>query len=78
MIKDEIKTEDNVSALSDDTLSEDRQDSRNKAVDILTLRRTAGEVKRHKIIVRIISILLVILISLVAIAYAVSYFVLWV
>lgn len=74
MIKDEIKTEDNVSAISEDALSEERQDSRSKAVDILTLRRTAGEVKRHKIIVRVISILLVILISLVAIAYAVSYF----
>lgn len=74
MTQEEIKTEDNASTITEDTLPDEIQDSRNKAVDILTLRRTAGEVKRHKIIVRIISILLIILISLVAIAYAVSYF----
>lgn len=74
MTNNEIKTEENASEPSDIAYSEDQQDSRNKAVDILTLRRTAGEVKRHKVIVRVISILLVVLIALVAIAYAVSYF----
>ena len=47
---------------------------RNTSVDILTLRRTAGEVKRHKVITRAISILIIILVALVAAAYAVSYF----
>ena len=74
MTNNEIKTEKNASEPSDIAYSEDQQDNRNKAVDILTLRRTAGEVKRHKVIVRVISILLVVLIALVAIAYAVSYF----
>lgn len=67
MIKDRIETED----LADE---EEYSDSRSKAADILTLRRTAGEVKRHKVIVRILSILLIILTAIVAIAYAVSYF----
>ncbi len=70
MTNNEIKTEENASESSDIAYSEDQQDSRNKAVDILTLRRTAGEVKRHKVIVRVISILLVVLIALVAIAYS--------
>lgn len=65
MKKDKTKTDDGTEVVKDD---------RNKAVDILTLRRTAGEVKRHKIIVRIISILVIVLIALVAVAYAVSYF----
>lgn len=65
MKKDKTKTGDGTEVVKDD---------RNKAVDILTLRRTAGEVKRHKIIVRIISILVIVLIALVAVAYAVSYF----
>ena len=71
MTKDEIKTEENV---SEETNSDSKRDSRSKAVDILTLRRTAGEVKRHKVIVRIISILLIILTAIIAVAYAVSYF----
>ncbi|MGN1090452.1 MAG: hypothetical protein ACI4Q6_08630 [Huintestinicola sp.] len=69
MTKDEIREED---ALSDDMA--DEQDGRNKAVDIITLRRTAGEAKRHKVIMRVISVLLVVLIALVAAAYALSYF----
>ena len=71
MTKNEIKTGDNT---ADETFSDIERDSRSKAADILTLRRTAGEVKRHKVIVRIISILLIILSAIVAIAYAVSYF----
>jgi hypothetical protein len=42
--------------------------------DVLTLRRTAREVKRHQVIMRVLSVLVVILILLVAAAYAVSYF----
>lgn len=49
-------------------------EERNAAVDILTLRRTAGEVRRHKVITRAISILIIILVALVAGAYAISYF----
>lgn len=78
MTKDEIKTEDSASGavgnINKERSAENDRNSRNKTVDVLTLRRTAGEVKRHKVIVRIISILLVVLIALVAIAYAVSYF----
>lgn len=58
----------------EDIDDEDYSDGRNKAVDILTLRRTAGEVKRHKIIVRIISVLLIVLTAIVAVTYAISYF----
>ncbi|MGN1421791.1 MAG: hypothetical protein ACI4XA_00285 [Oscillospiraceae bacterium] len=54
--------------------SEAEKDERSRAADILTLRRTAREVKRHKVIVRIVSILVIILVALVAMAYAVSYF----
>lgn len=65
MTKDEIKTEESAEEVKND---------RSKAADILTLRRTAKEVRRHKVIMRIISVLLIVLIALVAIAYAVSYF----
>lgn len=69
MTKDEIREED---ALSDDIA--DEQDGRNKSAEIITLRRTAAEAKRHKVIMRVISVLLVVLIALVAAAYALSYF----
>lgn len=72
MTKDEIKTVDNADPA--DTYTETEQDSRNRAADILTLRRTAAEARRHNVVVRVISVLLVVLIALVAIAYAVSYF----
>lgn len=54
---------------SDETVKE-----RNKSMDLLTLRRTAGEVRRHKVITRAVSILIVILVAIVAAAYGVSYF----
>lgn len=69
MTKDEIREED---TLSDDMA--DEQDGRNKSAEIITLRRTAAEAKRHKVIMRVISVLLVVLIALVAAAYALSYF----
>lgn len=45
-----------------------------KIRDVLELRRTAKEVKRHTVIMRILGIIVIILMALVAIAYAVSYF----
>jgi hypothetical protein len=45
-----------------------------KIKDIVALRRTAGEVKRHSIVTRILALLVVILITIIAIAYAISYF----
>ena len=68
----ELETKNDESAA--DAKAEPVRDDRSKAVDIITLRRTAGEVKRHKVIVRIISILVIVLIALVAMTYAVSYF----
>lgn len=66
----ETREEETTAGKKDEAGREDR----NKAVDILTLRCTAGEVKRHKVIVRVISILVIILIALVAMTYAISYF----
>ena len=71
--KDNINGVDGVTDENENPLDEE-QSAHNKAADILTLRRTAKEVKRHKVIVRIISILIVILVALVAIGYAASYF----
>lgn len=45
-----------------------------KIKDIVALRRTAGEVKRHVIVTRILALLIVILITIIAVAYAISYF----
>lgn len=70
----ETRTEENAAETGEGKKAEGGRKERNKAADILTLRRTAGEVKRHKVIVRIISILVIILIALVAMTYAVSYF----
>lgn len=49
-------------------------DKEGKIKDIVELRRTAGEVKKHVLVTRIMALLVVILIAIVAIAYAVSYF----
>ena len=45
-----------------------------KIRDVLELRRTAKEVKRHVVIMRVLGLLVIILIAIVAIAYAISYF----
>lgn len=45
-----------------------------KVIDVLELRRTAKEVKRHVIVMRILALLVVILVLIVAAAYAISYF----
>ena len=49
-------------------------DKRSKVKDIAGLRRTAKEVKKHVFVTRILSLLIVILIAIIAIAYAISYF----
>ncbi len=45
-----------------------------KFKDIVELRRTAKEVKRHVVVTRVLALLVIILIALVAVAYAISYF----
>ena len=45
-----------------------------KVIDVLELRRTAKEVKRHVILMRILALLVIILVLIIAIAYAISYF----
>ncbi|MCR5718534.1 MAG: hypothetical protein K6F80_05815 [Oscillospiraceae bacterium] len=45
-----------------------------KVRDILTLRRMSKEVKRYVVIQRILGLLAIILIAVVAVAYAISYF----
>lgn len=45
-----------------------------KFKDIVELRRSAKEVKRHVVVTRMLALIAVILIALVAIAYAISYF----
>ena len=45
-----------------------------KIVDVLELRRKSKEVKRYAVITRILALLVIILIAIVAIAYAISYF----
>ncbi len=45
-----------------------------KVRDIAQLRRMSGEVKRYVILTRILGLLAIILIAIVAIAYAISYF----
>ena len=45
-----------------------------KVIDVLELRRTAKEVKRHTVLMRVLGLLAIILILIVAIAYGISYF----
>lgn len=45
-----------------------------KLRDVLELRRTAKEVKRHVIMMRVLGLLAIILIAIVSVAYAISYF----
>ena len=52
----------------------DLRDPESKLRDVLVLRRTAKEVKRYTVIMRVLSLLVVLLVAIVAIAYAVSYF----
>lgn len=49
-------------------------DNGGKIKDVVRLRRTAKEVKKHAFVMRMMALLIIILIALVAIAYAVSYF----
>ncbi|MBQ3968341.1 MAG: hypothetical protein II688_06615 [Lachnospiraceae bacterium] len=45
-----------------------------KIKDIVELRRTAGEVKKHVVITRIMGLLVIILIAIISVAYVISYF----
>lgn len=45
-----------------------------KIRDVLELRRTAKEVKRHVVVMRVLGLLVIILVAIVSIAYAISYF----
>lgn len=45
-----------------------------KVRDVLELRRTAKEVKRHVVIMRVLGLLVIILVAILSIAYAISYF----
>ena len=47
---------------------------KNKAKDVTGLRRSAKEVKKYVFVTRILSLLIIILVAIVAIAYAISYF----
>ncbi len=49
-------------------------ENENKVKDIAQLRRSAGEAKRYFIITRVIGLLIIILVAIIAIAYAISYF----
>ena len=51
-----------------------KENNNTKVIDVLELRRTAKEVKRHVILMRILALRVIILILIVAIAYAISYF----
>ncbi len=56
-------------------MSDKKQEPRSgKMVDVLELRRSAKEVKRYVIITRILGLLVIILVAIIAIAYAISYF----
>ena len=45
-----------------------------KIRNVLELRRTAKEVKRHVIVMRILGLLLIILVAITSVVYAISYF----
>ena len=45
-----------------------------KVIDVLSLRRTAKEAKRYTVVIRVLGLLVIILIAVIAIAYAISYF----
>lgn len=51
-----------------------KQDNNTRVVDTLALRRTAKEAKRYAVVMRMLKILAIILVAIVAAAYAVSYF----
>ncbi len=56
-------------------MSAKKQEARpDKTVDVLALRRSAKEVKRYAIITRVLALLIIILVAIIAIAYAISYF----
>lgn len=51
-----------------------KKDNKDTVKDVVRLRRTAGEVKKYALLTRGLSLLVIILIALIAIAYAIAYF----
>ncbi len=45
-----------------------------RVIDVLELRRTAKETKRHVVVMRVLGLLVILLVAVIAIAYAISYF----
>ena len=45
-----------------------------KVIDVLTLRRTAKETKRHVVVMMVLGVLVILLVAVIAVAYAISYF----
>lgn len=73
MLKKKDKVKD-LAETSADTATVEEISAKADMTDVMTLRRTAKEVKKYKIIMRIMSVLVIVLVALVAIAYAISYF----
>ena len=51
-----------------------KKDKKETVKDVVQLRRTAGEVKKYSLLTRGLSLLVIILIAIIAIAYAIAYF----
>lgn len=51
-----------------------KKDKKETVKDVVQLRRTAGEVKKYALLTRGLSLLVIILVTIVAIAYAIAYF----
>jgi hypothetical protein len=69
-----LKEKEKKKTVKDEVLAEQNAKHEQSAADILTLRRTAKEAKRHKVVMRVLSVLVIVLVALVAVAYAISYF----
>ncbi|MGN0114613.1 MAG: hypothetical protein ACI396_04760 [Acutalibacteraceae bacterium] len=60
---------------SDDSQTDSPDDNhKSDVVNVLTLRRTAGEVKKYALLRRMSAILAVVLIAIISVVYAISYF----
>ena len=52
----------------------DKTEREKKIGDVLALRRSSKEVKRYTVLIRIFGLLVIVLVAIIAIAYAISYF----
>ena len=52
----------------------EKKDKESKIGDVLALRRRSKEVKRYTVLIRIMALLVIILVAIIAVAYAISYF----